>query len=309
MSLPVELIERARSMAVEHVVAARGIKLRRVGGTEWIGPCPADGGHDRFSINTRKQVFNCRGFGGGDVIAMVEHICGCSFADAVRILAGTIPADPAQDLRTTDASLRAANAEADDGYAGQQARKAAWLWQQRQPLAGSLAERYLREARGYGGPLPATIGFLPPRNGRHPAMISAFALTSEHEPEPEPQYVDAVHLTFLAPDGRKKADVSPNKICVGRPAARPIVLALVNDGLALGISEGIEDGLSVAWALGIGAWAAGAAGFMPALASTVPGYVETVTIFGHRDPAGERGARTLADRLVARGIEVSLEGV
>jgi hypothetical protein len=138
-------------------------------------------------------------------------------------------------------------------------------------------------------------------------MISAFGLASELDPEP--QVVDAVHLTLLAPDGCKKADVTPNKICVGRPAARPIVLAPINDGLALGITEGIEDGLSIAWALGIGAWAAGAAGFMSPLGDAVPSYVEAVTIYAHRDLAGERGARSLGDRLVARGIEVFLEGV
>jgi hypothetical protein len=34
-----------------------------------------------------------------------------------------------------------------DGYARQQARKAARLWDHRQPLTGSIAETDLREAR------------------------------------------------------------------------------------------------------------------------------------------------------------------
>ena len=38
-------------------------------------------------------------------------------------------------------------------------RKARWLWRQRQVIVGSLAEHYLRHARGYIGPLPATLGY------------------------------------------------------------------------------------------------------------------------------------------------------
>jgi putative DNA primase/helicase len=40
--------------------------------------------------------------------------------------------------------------------------RALTLWRRRQPIVGSVAERYLREARGYDGPIPATLGFLPP---------------------------------------------------------------------------------------------------------------------------------------------------
>jgi putative DNA primase/helicase len=253
-------VDRARAVRIEDEIARRGVKLRRVG-AEWIGPCPVDGGTDRFSINTRKQLFNCRGHGGGDVISMVEHIVGCDFIDAVRILvrgghlASSNRAPPPE-------------ARSDDAYVRQQARKAAWLWDHRQPIAGSIAETYLREARGYGGPLPSTLGFLPAGEGRHPAMIAAFAFT--FEPEVEPRNVDAVHLTLLASDGRSKAGVQKPKICVGRPAGRPIVLAPINDGLALSITEGIEDGLSVAWPLGMGTWAAGSASYMPALAGAVP---------------------------------------
>lgn len=61
-------------------------------------------------------------------------------------------------------------------------RKALWLWSQRKPIAGSPAERYLREARVYGGPLPPTVGFLPGRDEYPPAMIAAFGIAEESEP-------------------------------------------------------------------------------------------------------------------------------
>jgi hypothetical protein len=46
-------IERARASRIEDVIAARNIRLRRIG-AELIGPCPNCGGEDRFSINLKK---------------------------------------------------------------------------------------------------------------------------------------------------------------------------------------------------------------------------------------------------------------
>jgi DNA primase len=81
--------EQARAVRIEDEIARRGIKLR--GGVDRCGPCPVCGGTDRFSINLKKQVFNCRGSTGGDVIALVQHLDGVSFLDAVARLAGPAP--------------------------------------------------------------------------------------------------------------------------------------------------------------------------------------------------------------------------
>ena len=49
------------------------------------------------------------------------------------------------------------------------------------------------------------------------------------------------------------------------------MLAPMNDLLGLAITEGVEDALSIHAATGLGAWAAGAASRLPALADAVPG--------------------------------------
>jgi hypothetical protein len=193
----------------------------------------------------------------------------------------------------------------------QQRDKAAWLWARRQPIKGTPAERYLRETRGYSGPLPGTVGFLSPNKPKqHPAMIAAYGNVpvTDSGLVTGPGSVAAVHLTLLRPDGSGKAEVEPNKITVGSPRNRPIVLALINDLLGLGITEGIEDALSVHQSTGLGTWAAGCAPYMPALTDAVPLYIETVTIFAH-DDNGKRPALELAERLEARGIETRLEGL
>ena len=182
--------------------------------------------------------------------------------------------------------------------------RALTLWRRRQPIVGSVAERNLREARGYDGPIPATLGFLPPWGEHPPAMIAAFGLATEPEPgllEIADKAVRAVHLIRLAPDGRSQLD----KITVGRGAlGSPVVAAPANDGLGLAIAEGIEDALSIHVATGLGAWAAGGATRMPNLAEAVPTYCECVTVIGDDNATGRKNAGEIAARLRARGVEV-----
>ncbi len=75
------------------------------------------------------------------------------------------------------------------------------------------------------------------------------------------------------------------------------------------VTEGIEDALTAYQATGLGAWAAGAAGFMPALVRAIPKWIETVTIYAHADNSGREGAFRLATALSQRRVEVFLEGV
>lgn len=197
--------------------------------------------------------------------------------------------------------------EADDTYEHEQRRKAAWLWRRRRPIQRTIAERYLREARGYSGPLPLTLAFSPPsKPEHHPAMMAAFAMPQEIEPRvlAAPRNVDAVHLTLLKPDGSGKADTKPNKLIIGKPSGRPIVVATMTDTLGLAVCEGIEDALSAHASTGLAAWAAGAAGFLPALADAIPAYVDSVTVLADDDEAGRRNARELAARIGQRRDEL-----
>jgi hypothetical protein len=197
-------------------------------------------------------------------------------------------------------------------YERRQREKAAFLWSRRKRITGSIAERYLREGRVISCALPGTLAFLPSlKPQHHPAMIAVFGLMDEPEPAVvgTPKDVGSVHLTLLKPNGSGKAEVEPNKLIIGSPRGKPVVLAPPNDLLGLAITEGIEDALTAHQATGLGAWAAGSAGMMPKLADAVPDYIEAVTIYAHADKAGEAGARQLAAALQKRGIEVVVEGI
>jgi hypothetical protein len=209
-------------------------------------------------------------------------------------------ADNAPATSKISANRRYLEKKADEA-ADRQRAKARWLWGRRRPLVGSIAERYLRETRGYGGALPEAIGYLPESGENYACMISALRLNSVRGAAE----VQAVHLTKLASVGRK-AGTEADKIVVGSPRGAPIVLASINDGLGLIIAEGIEDALSVHEATGMGAWAAGSAPLLPYLADVVPSYVECVTCVVDDDKAGRRKSDELAVKLEARGIETRL---
>lgn len=183
---------------------------------------------------------------------------------------------------------------------------AAFLWRSSLPADGTPAEIYLREGRGLGLTVPATIRYLPARTGYPHAMITAFGLTQELEPGvlAVPDHVEGLHITRLTSDGQDKLE---KKRMLGTVAGKPLVLAPPGDGLGLVITEGIEDALSVQQATGLGAWAAGSASQMPKLAAAVPNYIECVIVIVDPDPAGERGASALADYLRARGFDVTLK--
>jgi hypothetical protein len=139
-------------------------------------------------------------------------------------------------------------------------------------------------------------------------LIGAFGLPVEPEPGvlmmPR-ALVEGVHLTRLLPDGSGKDAHEPSKVMIGKSLGWPIVLAPVNDSGGLGITEGIEDGLSVL-VTGLGIWGAGSASRLPALAERVPDYVNFITIFAHTDDDGMRHAVELKRRLHARRLPVAI---
>jgi hypothetical protein len=263
-------------------------------------PCPACGPDRRSAANRRRKVLRvwC------DSPDFLTYSCARCGAHGFARPSGSerlvsIRRPPAAPLsKTTVPRTDAAKRD-----------KAQWLWTRRRPIIGSPAEIYLRRARRYSGPMPSTLAFLPVCGEHPPAMIAAFGLAEEIEPgviSIPSSKVAGVHLTRIASDGLDKAGTETDKIMLGAPLGSPIVLAPPNDLGGLAITEGIEDALSVHEATGLGAWAAGAASFLPALAAAVPEWVEWVTLLVDDDYAGRTNSDALADRLEARGFPVRL---
>ncbi len=276
----------------------RDLNIGRSGVTD--APCPLCGRDRRSSVNQRRKTLRlwCE-----DPNFISYHCARCgergwaSGSNAVRssVLASDIPAIKAEiDRRNFD-------------EARERLKVATSLWRRRVAIERTVAEAYLRKARCYGGPIPATVGFLPASGDYAPALIAAFGMARETLPGGlviDDAAIRGVHITSLKPDGGGKAGSDRDKIMIGKSVGSPIVLAPANDGLGLAIAEGIEDALSIHEATGLGVWAAGSASRMPALITVIPSYINCVTIVADADETGRLNAQKLADALAKRDCEV-----
>jgi phage/plasmid primase-like uncharacterized protein len=144
-------IERARAANVMAILTRRGVAL--AGRRGWrCGPCPICGGTDRFAVHPQKRAFNCRG-------------CGASGSGAIDLVAFLDGLDVRNDFCAIVERIltEAANVGYNEPLDGtpdddRQSHKALWLWRRRQPIQGTIAEKYLR-GRGIVGPLPPTLEF------------------------------------------------------------------------------------------------------------------------------------------------------
>jgi hypothetical protein len=163
------LVDQARAIDMIAVAQARAANLRKSGG-ELVGACPVCGtGDDRFSINPRKHLFNCRGCGKGGrgPIDLEMFLSGCGFAEAVKQLTNTISFS-ATGAKVAD--IAAQRKRENEQYEAKQHRTASWLWSRRRPAAGSPVEHYLR-FRGYTGEIPTLLTKRPVRKGERPIKI------------------------------------------------------------------------------------------------------------------------------------------
>ena len=169
-------------------------------------------------------------------------------------------------------------------------------WAEAGPIAGTLAERYLR-ARGITCPLPPALKFHPrcwhgPTATKMPAMVGAVVID---------RVLVGVHRTYLAEPGIKAFDNA--KMMLGRCAGGAVRLS---DGLgSLLIAEGIETGLSLQTGLTdtrVRVWAAlSTSGMAGLILPRIPG---EMTLAPDGDEPGRKAANKLADRAISAGWRV-----
>ncbi|MGO4672964.1 CHC2 zinc finger domain-containing protein [Bosea sp. 2YAB26] len=147
-------IDQARSADILEIATLMGAVLKR-SGSEWVGPCPLCNGTDRFAVKPSEQVFNCRGSVGGDVIKLVEHVREVEFMAACEIIIGeppprresqVKPVDPeiARERREERRDQELARAEVEAKKQERGADRAARIFNDSTPIAGTQADAYLR---------------------------------------------------------------------------------------------------------------------------------------------------------------------
>jgi len=203
------------------------------------------------------------------------------------------------DYSPPDAATLAKREREAEAEAQRKAAQAKRLWDEAQPIEGTVAEAYLR-GRGITCELPCTLRFHGacwhgPTARRYPAMVAAVQGAG----------LPAVHRTWLRPDGSGKANIDPAKAMLGATAGGAVRLA---DGLGwLVVVEGIESGLSLLCGLLDGpatVWAALSTSGLRGL--RLPSQAGRLTIACDGDRPGREAAHALAERAHALGWQVSI---
>jgi DNA primase len=269
---------------------SRRVKLS-AGKGDRFGLCPF---HDEkspsFSVNDVKGFYHCFGCGAhGDALDWLQKIDGLDFAGAIERLrrdAGTAIKPLARDA-APDRSVLQKQAEAHT------------IWAQALPIIGTLAERYLCEARAIAIPLPDCLRFHPglPVDPREPLLLPAMvaAVTDLSG------LIVAIQRTFLRPDGLGKAAIERPKRALGPVGLGAVCLG--SPSSTIGLAEGIETGLSAMQLFHVPVWCA--------LGSNLarihlPKGVRNVAIFADRGAAGERAAASAKGAFRSQGRRVAV---
>lgn len=235
-----ELIRQAHAAQCIDIVEARGFKFARTS-NERIGPCPVCGGTDRFGINLRKNVWLCRQCGkNGDAIALVQHLDGVSFREAVEIITGHRP-EPVRDRPEPQpaASGTKPRQKPDNDTSSYAAR----IWRESGDPRTTPTALYLR-FRG----LELTDDLLPCLRFHRRCLIrhewtAAMVALVRNVRTDEPQ---GVQCTCLDAEGHKREINGECRYSFGHIAGGAIKITPDEDvTLALGLAEGLETALSM----------------------------------------------------------------
>ncbi len=219
---------------------------------------------------------------------------GCAFLD-ILAAAGL----RSGDYIPPDAATLAQREAEQKAEAAMRAAQAKQVWTEAQPIAGTIAETYLR-GRGITCDLPQVLRFHGscwhgPTAKRYPALVAAVQGAS----------LPAVHRTYLRADGSGKADIDPAKMMLGAVAGGAV--RLTEGPGPLVVAEGIETGLSLASGLlrtPATVWAALSTSGIRGL--RLPDHPGRLTIAPDGDTAGREAANALAERAHALGWQVTL---
>lgn len=213
-------IQEAHARPITEVADLLSIGGLKRGGHEMIGPCPKCGGRDRFSLNVRKNVFNCRRCGGaGDQIRLVEFVLDLTFPAALDWLCGPVQElTPKQrEAREKQAEFHRRQREAEaEKYRQQALEKARRIWEEGREPEGTFVRDYLvrRGIPKHLFPFPKSIRFHPALPYWHgqghsylqvhkgPAMLAAVQ-------GPDNRF-RAVHQTWIDLDQPKGKVLLPN---------------------------------------------------------------------------------------------------
>jgi DNA primase len=285
---------------VSGIASKAGVKLYRAG-REWKGCCPFHPDNSpSFTIYADDRRYQC--FGGGcdaqgDVIDFVMRAYGVKMREAIGMLDGgalreleqqRAPAKPKTDMRPI----------------------AQRIVKESVPIQGTPAAVYLR-SRGITIDLPHTLRFarLPPPKIEGNGVLAAngsgllptlVAIVTDAAGE-----LIGLQRTYLTEEGRKAKTADRKgkvKYSLGNLLGGSIQLGPASASIL--VTEGLEDGLTLAQGLGRSVWVA--AGTKMLAAMVFPDVVRSVVIGADGDVPGRAAAQVAAPAYAQAGKAVRI---
>ncbi len=234
-------------------------------------------------ISDIRGTYKCFGCGEyGDIFDLLMKIKGLTFQEAVEELSRDVVTGVSGAVMQTRESQKADASEDEK----RRIAHAHGIWLKREPVAGTLAERYLAETRGVPGRLPDILGYVhraycSPLGEEVPALIAPL--------QDAGGIVTAVQQIFLCgetldawrdPDGRRI------KRTLGVMRDGCVRLGLPDT--TLGLAGSVEDALAASALFSLPVWAT--CGEQRFERVWVPDEIDELVIFADADAAGQRAA-------------------
>lgn len=268
-------------------------------GREMVGLCPF---HQEkspsFEVNDAKGVFYCHGCGShGDHFTVLTRLDGLTFREAYEALTN-------ETFPTVAPEARARALEEDERARASAIADARGMWRACGPIAGTPAERYLRNCRKITIASDALrYGRVPTsrdEEGRWKQPFPALVLPVTHEIHG----LVGVQRIFLLNDGSDKRWGKKSKLSLGRPLGGAVRLSDGGPENEVIICEGPEDGLSLAQQLDRRVWVALGTAMMPMI--VYPGAIDTVIVAGQNDAPGRAAVAKAENGLLEKGLATRL---
>jgi putative DNA primase/helicase len=245
--------------------------------------------------DTRKGLYNDFEAGtGGDGFSFVQALTGCNFAEVAHIVAAFAGSNYSQPKSI----VKAANKVVDNNLCA----KAMQIWNEAKPLQnGDVVMNYLQKraitlttAQINNVRFHSAL-YHPTTKLKHYAMVALY-----RDVQGNPQ---AIHRTYLTLSGEKLQGEGINPKLMLAPS-KGCALRLSPIAATIGLTEGIENALSVTLMTGFSCWAVGSASGLSNV--QLPDAIREVMIFRDNDQAGIEASEKACNRFAQQGLKARI---
>ncbi|HJK87913.1 MAG: toprim domain-containing protein [Candidatus Megaira endosymbiont of Mesostigma viride] len=283
----------------EHSIVKQPLPSGKKEGNEWmaLNPVRYDKNLDSFRINliNGKWIDHATADKGENIISLVAYLNGTSQYEEAQPLLGNNTYLKTWNLTINPSKVHKPAKVNISEYINK-------LWNEVLDTKNSIVETYLHHRGLLLENIPKAIGYHPntyhKTSGKYfPTMLSAVTKYRTDN-------IIALHHTYLKADGIGKADISPNKMILGKVKAGALVITPATSTLV--IAQEIGTALSVYATTGFSTWANFSSWGMVNVQVPPIDTAQKIIIAADADATGITSANKLATKLLEEGYKVSI---